>query len=86
MGPPLTVSQAITMIGGRAMTARPARPPEFAATQKNTSASGAINTRFADCKLNYKSAEKYVGSDEFELLVLWPTGFDWEVHYDISVR
>jgi hypothetical protein len=37
-------------------------------------------------QLNYKSAEKYVGSDEFELLVLWPTGFGWEVHYDVSVR
>jgi hypothetical protein len=37
-------------------------------------------------QLNYKSAEKYVGSDEFELLVLWPTGFALEVHYDVSVR
>ena len=37
-------------------------------------------------QLNYKSAEKYVGSDEFELLVLWPTGFGLEVHYDVSVR
>jgi len=37
-------------------------------------------------QLNYKSAEKYIGSDEFELLVLWPTGFGLEVHYDVSVR
>jgi hypothetical protein len=37
-------------------------------------------------QLNYKSAEKYVGSDEFELLVLWPTGLGWEVHYEVSVR
>ena len=36
-------------------------------------------------QLNYKSAEKYVGSDELELLVLWPTGVGWEVHYDVSV-
>jgi hypothetical protein len=34
----------------------------------------------------YKSAEKYVGSDELELLVLFPNGFAWEVHYDMSVR
>jgi len=27
-----------------------------------------------------------VGSDELELLVLFPGGFAWEVHYDISVR
>jgi len=37
-------------------------------------------------QINYESAEKYVGSDELELLVLFPGGFAWEVHYDISVR
>ena len=37
-------------------------------------------------QFNYKSAEKYVGKDEVDLLVLFPTGFAWEVHYDISVR
>jgi hypothetical protein len=37
-------------------------------------------------QINYKSAEKYVGSDELEVLVLMPGGFAWEVHYDISVR
>jgi hypothetical protein len=37
-------------------------------------------------EINYESAEKYVGSDELELLVLFPGGFAWEVHYDISVR
>ena len=37
-------------------------------------------------QINYKSAEKYVGSDELELLVLFPGGTAWEVHYDISVR
>src|SRR5260370_24223507 len=37
-------------------------------------------------QVNYKSAEKYVGSDELELLVFFPAGFAWEVHYDISVR
>jgi hypothetical protein len=37
-------------------------------------------------QVNYKSAEKYVGSDELELLVLFPNGFAWEVHYDINVR
>jgi hypothetical protein len=34
----------------------------------------------------YKSAEKYVGDDAFDLLSLFPNGFAWEVHYDISVR
>jgi hypothetical protein len=35
-------------------------------------------------QVNYKSAEKYVGNDELELLVLFPNGFAWEVHYDIK--
>ena len=37
-------------------------------------------------QVNYKSAEKYVGNDEFDLLILYPAGTAWEVHYDISVR
>jgi len=37
-------------------------------------------------QINYKSAEKYVGDDTLDLLVLFPGGFAWEVHYDISVR
>jgi hypothetical protein len=37
-------------------------------------------------QINYKSAAKYVGSDELELLVLFPAGTAWEVHYDMSVR
>ena len=36
-------------------------------------------------QVNYKSAEKYVGSDELELLVLFP-GFAWKVRYNIDVR
>jgi hypothetical protein len=37
-------------------------------------------------QVNYKSEDKYVGSDELELLVLFPAGFAWEVRYEISVR
>jgi hypothetical protein len=37
-------------------------------------------------QVNYKSAEKYVGSDELELLILFPAGTAWEVHYNIDVR
>ena len=35
---------------------------------------------------NYKSAEKYVGDDALDLLILWPAGTAWEVHFDVSVR
>src|SRR5262245_30400673 len=37
-------------------------------------------------QLNYKSAEKYIGSDTLDLLVLLPGGFAQEVHINIDVR
>jgi hypothetical protein len=37
-------------------------------------------------QVNYKSAEKYIGSDTLELLVLLPGGFAQEVHINIDVR
>ena len=37
-------------------------------------------------QLNYKSAEKYIGSDTLELLVLLPGGFSQEVHINIDVH
>jgi hypothetical protein len=36
--------------------------------------------------VNYKTAEKHTGNDEFDLLILYPTGFASEHHFDISVR
>jgi hypothetical protein len=36
--------------------------------------------------VNYKTAEKYTGKDEFDLLILYPEGFARELHFDISVR
>jgi hypothetical protein len=36
--------------------------------------------------VNYKAAEKYTGSDEFDLLILFPDGLAWEYHFDIRVR
>src|SRR6516162_5904305 len=37
-------------------------------------------------QVNYKSAEKYVSSDELELLILFPGDFAWRVRYNIDVR
>jgi hypothetical protein len=37
-------------------------------------------------QVNYKSAEKYIGSDTLELLVLLPGGFAQEVHINIGHR
>jgi hypothetical protein len=42
--------------------------------------------RVKGAQVNYKPAEKYVGEDAFELLIIWPNGFAWELHYDVSVR
>jgi hypothetical protein len=36
--------------------------------------------------VNYKAAEKYAGNDEFDLLILFPGGYAWEHHFDMSVR
>jgi hypothetical protein len=36
--------------------------------------------------VNYKAAEKYTGNDEFDLLILYPTGLARELHFDIRVR
>jgi hypothetical protein len=39
-----------------------------------------MTIRFVECKsIN-------VGDDALDLLVLFPSGFAWEVHYDVSVR
>jgi len=37
-------------------------------------------------QVDYKSAEKYVVDDTLDLLVFFPSGMAWEVHYDVSVR
>jgi hypothetical protein len=37
-------------------------------------------------QVNYKAGEKYSGKDEFDLLILYPNGYAWEHHFDISVR
>ena len=36
--------------------------------------------------VNYKTAEKFTGKDEFDLLILYPEGFALEHHFDVSVR
>ena len=36
--------------------------------------------------VNYKTAEKFTGKDEFDLLILYPEGFARKLHFDISVR
>jgi hypothetical protein len=37
-------------------------------------------------EIKYKSAEKYVGSDEVEVTIIFGDGYAWEAHYDIKVR
>ena len=44
------------------------------------------NRKVRGVQVNYKSAEKYVGSDTLDLLVLFPGGFGQEVHLNINVR
>jgi hypothetical protein len=44
------------------------------------------NHKVRGVQVNYKSAEKYVGDDTLDLLVLFPGGFGGEVHLNINVR
>ena len=44
------------------------------------------NRKVRGVQVNYKSAEKYVGADTLDLLVLFPRGFGQEVHLNINVR
>jgi hypothetical protein len=37
-------------------------------------------------QVDYKSEGKYIGDDAVDLLVLFPAGFAWEIHIDVSVR
>jgi hypothetical protein len=36
--------------------------------------------------VNYRSAKKYIGADELNILFFFPDGMAWEVHYDVNVR
>jgi hypothetical protein len=58
----------------------------FPSYPKENSRSKCNDHKVRGMQVNYKSAEKYVGSDELELLVLFPNGFAWEVRYNIDVR
>jgi hypothetical protein len=58
----------------------------FPTYPKESSRSKCNDHKVRGVQVNYKSAEKYVGDDALDLLVLFPSGFAWEVHYDISVR
>jgi hypothetical protein len=44
------------------------------------------NHKVRGVEVNYKSAEKYVGDDTLDLLVLFPGGFGREIHLNINVR
>ena len=59
---------------------------EFAHYPKENIRSKCNQHKVKGMLVNYKSAEKYTGNDEFDLLVLYPGGFAREIHYDISVR
>ena len=43
--------------------------------------------KVAVTQIMYKSADKYVGKDTIDFLVLFPdSGMAWEVHYEIDVK
>ena len=43
--------------------------------------------KVAVTQIMYKSADKYLGKDTVDFLVLFPdSGMAWEVHYEIDVK
>ena len=53
----------------------------------NNSVSAKCNgKKISGVNVNYKSSGGYLGPDEFDLLVLWPQGFAWEMHFNMIVR
>jgi hypothetical protein len=59
---------------------------EFPAFPKENIRARCNNHKVRGVEVNYKSAEKYVGDDTLDLLVLFPGGFGREVHLNINVR
>jgi hypothetical protein len=59
---------------------------EYAHYPKENIRSKCNQHRVKGILVNYKAAEKYTGSDDFDLLVLYPHGTAWEIHYNITVR
>ena len=59
---------------------------EYAHYPKENIRSKCNQHRVKGVLINYKAAEKYAGSDELDLLVLFPHGTAWEIHYNINVR
>jgi hypothetical protein len=58
----------------------------YAHWSKENSRSKCSQHKVKGMQVNYKSAEKYVGDDALDLLILFPTGVAWEFHFDIRVR
>jgi len=59
---------------------------DFPAFPKENIRARCNNQKVRGVQVNYKSAEKYVGDDTLDLLVLFPGGFGREVHLNINVR
>ena len=67
---------AVEIVPGQGFPAFPRDNVRFKCNEK----------KISGLNVNYKSSDKYVGPDEFDLLVLWPTGRAWEMHFNMIVR
>jgi hypothetical protein len=53
----------------------------FAEFAKDSVLAKCSGKKMRGLSVNYKSSGGYLGPDEFDLLVLWPTGRAWEMHF-----
>jgi hypothetical protein len=58
----------------------------FAQFAKDSVRANCNDKKIRSLNVSYKSFGGYLGPDEFDLLVLWPSGRAWEAHFKIIVR
>jgi hypothetical protein len=58
----------------------------FSSWKKDTVRSKCNDKKMPGLFINYKSFDGYRGTDGFDILILYPSGFAREVHYNINVR
>jgi hypothetical protein len=62
-------------------------PEDGVATFKaNTPLGKCAGKKTRGIAINYKSTDKFVGTDEFEIFVVWPNNRGGEVHYTVNVK
>jgi hypothetical protein len=58
----------------------------IAGFKKDSSLAKCAGKRMRALNVNYKAADKFIGTDEFELFIMWPNGRASEMHFYMNVK